>query len=197
MKKKKTGHGKLLRLVIKFPGPLSIFLTPNLRRCARTAGEEKVRVYFEQLSENSIGEVRVKQETRHNSYGDMECAVPRASSRGHSLALPVSKKPNWRPPVGSWEDKIHTIDGCEDADNGDRIVYVTWKGGERTKHKAQAMHVKCPQKVRFLPAYQTSSSLTHPATSVLRAFCGIFMLTKRTDGVQAALNLSGHLRACT
>lgn len=116
-----------------------------------------IRDYFDRLAEKSSGmkESRMAVGTkRHKNAGGH---VPRASSRRHSLSLPISKTLKWRAPVGSWEDKIQTIDGCEDAGNGDLIVYVTWKGGQKTRHKAQMMHAKCPQKVHFLASVRTFS----------------------------------------
>ncbi|KAJ9412735.1 hypothetical protein QL093DRAFT_2570403 [Fusarium oxysporum] len=56
-----------------------------------------------------------------------------------------SKMPN--PPPGSWEDEIETIDACEEDNNGKLIVYLIWKNGQKTKHEAQIIYNKCPQKV--------------------------------------------------
>ncbi|KAJ3453915.1 hypothetical protein MRS44_018547 [Fusarium solani] len=140
----------------------------------RISGEEIIRDYFDRLAGKPSGmkESRTAVRTkRHESAGGH---VPRASSRRLGLSLPVSKKLKWRPPVGSWEDHIQTIDGCEDAGNGDLVVYATWKGGEKTRHKAQMLHTKCPQKVHFLATCQMPSfanrSSCFVSTSVLWCF---------------------------
>ncbi|KAH6961681.1 hypothetical protein BKA56DRAFT_451730, partial [Ilyonectria sp. MPI-CAGE-AT-0026] len=113
----------------------------------RISGEEMIRDYFDRLAEKSSGMKESRMAVGTKCHENAGGHVPRASSRRHSLSLPISKTLKWRAPVGSWEDKIQTIDGCEDAGNGDLIVYVTWKGGQQTRHKAQMMHAKCPQKV--------------------------------------------------
>ncbi|EEU38589.1 uncharacterized protein NECHADRAFT_55142, partial [Fusarium vanettenii 77-13-4] len=46
-----------------------------------------------------------------------------------------------------WEDHILTIDGCDEDDTGTLVVYITWCGGQKTKHTASVLYRKCPQKV--------------------------------------------------
>lgn len=114
-----------------------------------------IRDYFDRLDERSSGmNERDKAVGTKRSEG-ASSHVRRTSSRRVGLAGPISKRLPWRPPSGSWEDHIQTIDGCDDAGNGDLIVYITWKGGEQTKHKAQLLHTKCPQKVHSLAVRQT------------------------------------------
>ncbi|KAH7115788.1 chromo domain-like protein [Dactylonectria estremocensis] len=60
--------------------------------------------------------------------------------------LLATTKP-WNPPSGSWEDEIETISACEEDDNGKLIVYLIWKNGQKTKHEAQIIYKKCPQKM--------------------------------------------------
>lgn len=133
-----------------------------------------IRDYFDRLAKESNGTKELKRAVRSKRRKNPDGHVPRVSSQEHSLALPVSRKLKWKVPVGSWENKIQTIDGCEDAGNGDLIVYATWKGGKKTRHKAQTMHSKCPQKVHFLSAGQTLSfanrSSCFVSTSVLWYF---------------------------
>ncbi|RSL39435.1 hypothetical protein CEP51_016811, partial [Fusarium floridanum] len=124
----------------------------------RISGEEMIREYFDRLAEKSSGmkeSNKAVDTKRHESAGGH---VPKASSRRVGPSPRISKKLKWRPPVGSWEDHIQTIDGCEDASNGDLVVYATWKGGEKTRHKAQILHTKCPQKLlRFYERFMVFS----------------------------------------
>jgi chromobox protein 1 len=53
----------------------------------------------------------------------------------------------WSPPLGSWEDEIEKIVGCEEDDNGKLIVYLIWKNGQKTNHETQIIYKKCLQKV--------------------------------------------------
>lgn len=134
-------------------GPHGAFLTPWAH--GRLYGEGMIRDYFDRLDERSSG---MKERNKAVGTKRLEGAgghIPRASSRRAGLSVPISKRLPWRPPSGSWEDHIQTIDGCDDAGNGDLIIYVTWKGGKQTRHKAQVLHAKCPQKVRPLAARQT------------------------------------------
>ncbi|RSL96357.1 hypothetical protein CDV31_013497 [Fusarium ambrosium] len=77
-------------------------------------------------------------ETRHNltSQGSRHNSLP-----NHVLGH------EWRPPAGDWEEHILTIDGCDEDDTGTLVVYITWSGGQKTKHAASVVYRKCPQKV--------------------------------------------------
>lgn len=59
-----------------------------------------------------------------------------------------SRKPAaWKPPAGSWEDHIDQVDMTRDV-SGDLIVWLTWKNGEKSQHKAQQAYTRAPQKVQ-------------------------------------------------
>ncbi|KAL2755993.1 hypothetical protein ACRALDRAFT_1064031 [Sodiomyces alcalophilus JCM 7366] len=61
---------------------------------------------------------------------------------------PASAKANaWKPPSGSWEDEVETIDACEDEQTGKLIVYLNWKNGQKTKHGTDVIYKRCPQKM--------------------------------------------------
>ncbi|KAI8710509.1 Chromo domain-containing protein [Fusarium sp. LHS14.1] len=60
-------------------------------------------------------------------------------------SLATTKK--WSPPLGSWEDEVENIDGGEEDDNKKLIIHVIWKNGRETKHDAQVIYKKCPQKM--------------------------------------------------
>ncbi|EEY21909.1 heterochromatin protein one [Verticillium alfalfae VaMs.102] len=61
---------------------------------------------------------------------------------------PASATANtWKPPSGSWEDDVTTIDACEDEETGKLIVYLNWKNGQKTKHTTDVIYKRCPQKM--------------------------------------------------
>ena len=60
---------------------------------------------------------------------------------------PASLKPKeFKPPAGSWENDIDTVDICRD-ESGKLVVYVTWKTGDKTQHSTKQVYQRCPQKV--------------------------------------------------
>jgi chromobox protein 1 len=68
-----------------------------------------------------------------------------------SMTPPVSaKKVEFKPPSGSWEDEVQTIDACEGT-NGEVVVFLQWATGHRTQHPLAAVYKRCPQKVCVLP----------------------------------------------
>ena len=52
----------------------------------------------------------------------------------------------FKPPTGSWEDEVVLIDACE-GNAGTIVVYLTWKGGQKTRHPLYMVYKRCPQKV--------------------------------------------------
>jgi hypothetical protein len=68
-----------------------------------------------------------------------------------STTPPASaKNAEFKPPSGSWEDEITGIDACEGAE-GSVVVYLTWKGGQKSQHPLAQVYKRCPQRVRRLP----------------------------------------------
>jgi chromobox protein 1 len=61
----------------------------------------------------------------------------------------TSKNVEWKPPAGSWEDEISSLEACEDEDTGRLMVYLTWKTGHRTVHETSVVYKRCPQKVNI------------------------------------------------
>jgi len=55
-------------------------------------------------------------------------------------------KKQWKPPAGSWENDVQTVDMYRD-ENGNLMIYLTWKNGEKTQHAAKQAYQRCPQKV--------------------------------------------------
>ncbi|KAK2126479.1 hypothetical protein NOF04DRAFT_1414796 [Fusarium oxysporum II5] len=53
----------------------------------------------------------------------------------------------WEPPRGSWEHKPFHIDGYKGDSAETLMIYITWLGGHKTRHKVDMLCKKCPQKV--------------------------------------------------
>ncbi|KAI1502104.1 heterochromatin protein one [Biscogniauxia marginata] len=62
-------------------------------------------------------------------------------------ATPPASTRAWKPPVGSWEDEVESIDACHDENTGKLIVYLTWKNGRKTQHDTKVIYQRCPQKM--------------------------------------------------
>lgn len=71
---------------------------------------------------------------------------PRNEDHPASATPPAGTK-SWKPPVGSWEDEVESIDACHDEASGKLIVYLTWKNGNKTQHETKVIYQRCPQKV--------------------------------------------------
>jgi chromobox protein 1 len=84
----------------------------------------------------------------------------RNGSHPASTTPPASSTRAWKPPAGSWEDHVESIDACHDENTGKLIVYLTWKDGQKTQHDTKVIYQRCPQKVC------TYSRLPVPCSSV-------------------------------
>ncbi|KAI1124730.1 heterochromatin protein one [Nemania abortiva] len=62
-------------------------------------------------------------------------------------ATPPASARAWKPPQGSWEDHVESIDACHDENTGKLIVYLTWKDGQKTQHDTKVIYSRCPQKM--------------------------------------------------
>lgn len=71
----------------------------------------------------------------------------RNGSHPASETPPASSTRAFKPPVGSWEDEVESIDACHDEVTGKLIVYLTWKNGQKTQHDTQIVYKRCPQKM--------------------------------------------------
>ncbi|KAI0403266.1 heterochromatin protein one [Xylaria palmicola] len=60
---------------------------------------------------------------------------------------PPASASAWKPPQGSWEDEVESIDACHDENTGKLIVYLTWKDGKKTQHDTKVIYARCPQKM--------------------------------------------------
>ncbi|KAL2888419.1 Chromatin-associated protein swi6 [Ceratocystis lukuohia] len=78
---------------------------------------------------------------------------PKRARKEHPLETPAPaplREKQWKPPNGSWEDHIETIDVCDEADaetgKSRLVVYLNWKNGRKTKHNTEMVYKRCPQK---------------------------------------------------
>lgn len=74
----------------------------------------------------------------------------RTGSHPASATPPASvttKKEDWKPPAGTWEDLVESLDACHDENTGKLIVYITWTNGNKTQHDTKVVYKRCPQKM--------------------------------------------------
>ncbi|KAG9247181.1 hypothetical protein BJ878DRAFT_213151 [Calycina marina] len=75
------------------------------------------------------------------------------SSHPASSTPPASAKAaEFKPPTGSWEEDVTGIDACEGPE-GAIVVYLSWKGGQKSQHPTAQVYKRCPQ--RMLKFYES------------------------------------------
>jgi len=72
----------------------------------------------------------------------------RKSNGTHPASATPPRGADFKPPTGNWEDEVVQIDACEGAE-GSVVVYLTWKGGQKSQHPLAQVYKRCPQKVRI------------------------------------------------
>ena len=98
-------------------------------------------------------EKALKTKKRGRPQSSTPNAAPAKRSRKNGVhpadsTPPASAKAvEWKPPTGSWEEAVESIDACQDEEKGDLIIYLTWKGGQKTQHPKEVIYRRCPQKV--------------------------------------------------
>lgn len=119
-------------------------------------GRDKV---FEDMKQGLKGKKRGRQSTNTPTTGSKR-ARKNDGHPGDSSPPATAKKAAWKPPAGSWEDDIASLDACEDEDAGKLMVYLTWKNGARTQHETSVIYKRCPQKVnvRILACFNARSN---------------------------------------
>ena len=76
-------------------------------------------------------------------------SAKKTKKNGHPSAStpPASAKAaEFKPPTGSWEEDVVGIDACEGPE-GAIVVYLTWKGGQKSQHPTAQVYKRCPQRV--------------------------------------------------
>ncbi|KAI1427883.1 heterochromatin protein one [Xylaria sp. FL1777] len=82
------------------------------------------------------------------STGTPANGTKRRRNESHpASATPPASARAWKPPQGSWEDAVESIDACHDENTGKLIVYLTWKTGQKTQHDTKVIYSRCPQKM--------------------------------------------------
>ncbi|KAI0204497.1 heterochromatin protein one [Astrocystis sublimbata] len=84
--------------------------------------------------------------------GRPSTGTPNGTKRIRNGSHPASTSPPasaraWKPPQGSWEDHVESIDACHDENTGKLTVYLTWKTGQKTQHDTKVIYSRCPQKM--------------------------------------------------
>ncbi|KAI0192095.1 hypothetical protein EV127DRAFT_55640 [Xylaria flabelliformis] len=82
------------------------------------------------------------------STGTPTNGIKRRRNDSHpASATPPASTRAWKPPQGSWEDHVESIDACHDENTGKLTVYLTWKDGQKTQHDTKVIYSRCPQKM--------------------------------------------------
>ena len=104
-------------------------------------GREKI---FEETEE-----VKKNKKRGRPSVGGTPANGKRSKRGSHpgSESPPASAKKNWKPPAGSWEEHVASIDACHDENTGKLVVYLTWKNGNKTQHGTETIYTRCPQQM--------------------------------------------------
>ncbi|KAJ4420648.1 hypothetical protein N0V82_004213 [Gnomoniopsis sp. IMI 355080] len=107
-------------------------------------GKEKI---FEQTKKALNGRKRQRQSKSATPVETTKAAKKQKSHPLDSTPPASAKAAEWKPPSGSWEDHVETVDMCQDENDGTFIVYLTWKNGKKTQHPKEVIYRRCPQKM--------------------------------------------------
>lgn len=109
-------------------------------------GREKI---FEQTTAALKGRKRGRQSNSATPAEKRSRKNGNASSHPADSTPPATAKQaaEWKPPSGSWDEEVDTVDMCQDEENGTFIVYLTWKNGKKTQHPKEVVYRRCPQKM--------------------------------------------------
>ncbi|KNB16745.1 hypothetical protein FOXG_14828 [Fusarium oxysporum f. sp. lycopersici 4287] len=117
-----------------------------------------VKEYFESLAKRRKRVRRSVKKQPSPSVATRGIGCGRRNERHRTVPSGRTAKLAWEPPRGSWEHEPFHIDGCE-GDNAETLmIYITWLGGHKTRHKVDVLCKKCPQKMlRYLDQYVSMS----------------------------------------
>ncbi|KAI1363408.1 heterochromatin protein one [Xylaria arbuscula] len=91
--------------------------------------------------------IKTKKRGRPSSSTPVNGTKRRRNESHPASASPPATASKWKPPQGSWEDAVESIDACHDENSGKLIVYLTWKTGHKTQHDTKVIYARCPQKM--------------------------------------------------
>lgn len=97
------------------------------------------------------------------STGGAENGAKRGKKANGTATSAASTPPagaEFKPPLnGNWEDEVVMIDACEGVE-GSVVVFLTWKGGQKTQHPLAQVYKRCPQKM--LKFYESHLFVSFP-----------------------------------
>ncbi|KAI8962657.1 heterochromatin protein one [Daldinia sp. FL1419] len=102
---------------------------------------------LEKILEEGKTAVKTKKRGRPTSGTPSNGTKRRRNETHPGSETPPASGRGWKPPVGSWEDEVESIDACHDENSGKLLVYLTWKNGHKTQHDTKVVYKRCPQKM--------------------------------------------------
>ncbi|KAI1175198.1 heterochromatin protein one [Nemania sp. FL0916] len=121
----------------------------NLRENAAGVLEEYLEAIGgrESILQENQAALSTKKRGRPSTGTPANGAKRRRNGSHPASATPPGSTRAWKPPQGSWEDHVESIDACHDENTGKLIVYLTWKDGQKTQHDTKVIYSRCPQKM--------------------------------------------------
>ncbi|KAJ8117196.1 hypothetical protein ONZ43_g4267 [Nemania bipapillata] len=101
----------------------------------------------ETILEEAQTALKTKKRGRPSTGTPANGAKRRRNDSHPASETPPASARAWKPPQGSWEDHVESIDACHDENTGKLIVYLTWKDGQKTQHDTKVIYSRCPQKM--------------------------------------------------
>src|ERR1700761_3447823 len=113
---------------------LSVTLTCGLRR--RENASEALEEYFEsiggreKLFEDTKKALATKKRGRQSTGTSSSTKRARTNTTHPADSTPPASAraaAPWKPPPGNWDDEIANLDACQDEEQKQLVVYLTWK----------------------------------------------------------------------
>ncbi|TGJ83530.1 hypothetical protein E0Z10_g5231 [Xylaria hypoxylon] len=101
----------------------------------------------ETIVEDAQTALKTKKRGRPSTGTPVNGTKRRRNESHPASATPPASTRAWKPPPGSWEEQVESIDACHDENTGKLIVYLTWKDGQKTQHDTKVIYSRCPQKM--------------------------------------------------
>ncbi|EMT69287.1 hypothetical protein FOC4_g10000599 [Fusarium odoratissimum] len=147
----------------------------------RVEGDMLVKEYFESLAKRRKRVRRSAKKQPSPSVATGGTGRGRRNERHRTVPSGRIAKLAWEPPRGSWEREPFHIDGCGGDSAETLMIYITWLGGHKTRHKMDVLCKKCPQKmvVRRSGGYVNVSQERPICTENLEGLALKYRQTKR------------------
>src|SRR4051794_930512 len=98
-----------------------------------------VKEYFESLAKRRKTVRRSVKKQPSPSVATRGIGCGRRNERHRTVPSGRIAKLAWEPPRGSWEHEPFHIDGCGGDSLETLIIYITWLGGHKTRHKMDVL----------------------------------------------------------